>query len=399
MDLLNENQYQKQSSPGKKLVLILIFLSIVLIVAIICLMVFIKSKEDIKETVYINGKKVENVNDFIVTDSVTGLKYISIKDLATQLGYKFSNSEYKVDGIQTTKCYVRNDKLISCFDLSTKKMFKYDENTNLDYQYYTLVNELKTYNNKLYISLDDINVALNVQYGKDSKSNIVINSVEYLIEQYQDKLKELGYTIVEDQNNRKAIAYGWIIAIKDGIYSILNSNFEEFISSRYKSIYFDECNNSYIVSNNNEKYGIISTDGIVRMQFIFDGLEIINYENMLYKAKNRGQYGIVKKDGTILVNFEYDDIGYPKDNEKQIEYTLIVDKLNETPEKTIVVKKNNKYGLVTLSKGEEVLPCNQLDKLYSIIELGQVVYKVEVEKQILNLSDYLRILMTQTVNV
>lgn len=399
MDLLNENQYQNQSSPGKKIVLVLIILSVILVIAIIALMVVIKSKEQVKNAIYINGEKIEITDDFIVRDAATGMDYISIKDLATLLGYKYNNNEYKQDGLDSTKCFVRNDKLISSFDLTTKTMYKYDENTNLDYQYYTLKNELKTFNNKLYISLNDVNIALNVQCGKDNKNNIVINSVEYLVKEYQEKLTELGYTIAEDQNNRKAIAYGWIIVSKDNLYSILNTNFEEIISSRYSSIYFDECNNSYIVSNTNGKYGIISTDGVVRMQFIFDGLEILNYENMLYKVKNREKYGIARRDGSILVNIEYDDIGYPADNEKQIEYTLIVDKIEETPEKTIVVKKDNKYGLVTLSTGEVCLPCNQLDKLYSVIELGKIVYKVEVDKQVLNLSDYLRILMTQTLNV
>ena len=41
-----------------------------------------------------------------------------------------------------------------------------------------------------------------------------------------------------DQNNQKALAYGWIVVSKDGVWSVLNTNFEEIIGAKFASIYF-----------------------------------------------------------------------------------------------------------------------------------------------------------------
>ena len=37
------------------------------------------------------------------------------------------------------------------------------------------------------------------------------------------------------------------------------------------------------------------------------------------------------------------------------------------------------------------MPCDHLDKLYSIDDLGVTYYKIEVEKQTLDLLEYLKI--------
>ena len=400
MNMLNDNQSQmKQKPAGTKAILLLIILSVILIFGIIMLMILIKSTEQAKVNIYINGQKIENSDSLLITDTESGKKYIAIKDIANLLEYDYNNSGYQGDAYETTKCYVKDKKLIAGFELGSKRVYKYEEETNLDYQYFQLKNEIKTFNNKMCIALEDIIVGLNAEYGMDAKGNIIINTIEYLATQYQEKLKDRGYIVAEDQNNQKALAYGYIIVHKDNRYSVLNKNLDEIISNRYISLYFDEPNNSYIVANTNEKYGVISTDGTLKMQFIYDGLEVLNYEKMLYKAKNGQYYGVVDANGNIVVNMEYDDIGYPADSANKIVYTLIIEKMDETPGETIVVKKDKKYGLVLLDTGVLYLPCDHLDKLYSIIELGKTVYKAEADKKTYNLSEYLRMRLTQTVNL
>ena len=400
MDLLNENKsHNQQKNTGSKIVLMLIILSVILIIGIIAIMVYIQSTKNAKSSIYVNGQKIENTENLIITDTASGEKYIALRDLANLLDYQFNNSGYQEDALETTKCYIKDKKLIAGFELGSKQVYKYEEETNLDYQYLELKNEIKTFNNKLCIALSDITVGLNVEYGIDINNNIIINTIEYLATQYQEKLKDDGYTVAEDQNNQKALAYGYIIVNKDNRYSVLNKRLEEIISSRYTSIYFDEPNSSYIVSNPNGKYGIISTDGTLKMQFIYDGLEVLNYERMLYKAKNGQNYGVIDANGSIVVNLEYDDIGFPSDATSRILYTLIVEKMDETPGETIVVAKNKKYGLVTLKTGEIYLPCDHLDKLYSVSELGQIVYKAEVDKKVYSLSEYLKMRLTQTINL
>lgn len=399
MDLLNEKQYQKQETPkGKKTVLVLLVISIIAVILVGILMIFLEANKVIPNTLYVNTVKKDISSSLLVSDK-TGNKYINLKELAELLEYKFDNSEYQKYDLDTTKCYIANGKLISGFEMDSNKIYKYEEGTNLDYQYYNLNHNILAYNNNLYIAMDDLQKALNVKVTINTNNEINIYTTDYLAKSYETKLKDLGYTILQDENNKKALAYDYIIVSKNNVLGVLNANLEEVIGLKYASIYFDECNFNYIVSNTNGQYGIISTTGRVEQSLKYDGLEIINYERMLYKVKNNNKYGVMKKDGTLIGEINYDDIGYKANQQRKILYTLIVPKMDNLSNDSIVIKNNGKYGLMDIESGEELLPCDHLDELYSISELGKIHYRVEVEKQTLELNEYLRIRATQIVNM
>lgn len=399
MDLLNENQYQKTEEPkGKKIVLILLILSIVLVIIIIALMIVLGSQETVGITLYINDQQQE-LSDTLIIQDEQGNQYIELENLSDILGYQFDNSEYQTYGVDTTKCYIRNENLISGFELDSNIVYKYEIGTNLDYQYYDLNHNIIMYNGKLYIAIADLVEALNLYCTTDENNVIRISSAEHLSNSYQQQLQERGYTLSTDQNNQKALAYGWLIVSKDGVWSVLNTSFEEIIGAKFASIYFDEVNLNYIVSNSNGKYGIIDNTGVIEQPLKYDGLEPLNYENMLYKVKNNNQYGIMKSDGTMLAQIIYDEIGYQAEPQSNILYTLIIPELENETEKTIVVKQNEKYGLIYLETGETFLPCDHLDKLYSVNELGEVEYKVEVQEQTLDLLQYLELRNLITVDL
>lgn len=404
MDLLNENQYKKpESSKGKKIVITLLIISILLAIIIVSVMIYLASNQEIPLTVYINGQVQQETNELIFTDANNN-KYISLKKLSEILGYKYYNSVYQIAGEETDKCYIENDGLISGFESDSNKIYKYEENTNLDYQYYELKHNVIIYNNKLYIALEDLQLALNIGLEFDSGNNtIALNSMEYLAESYQEKLKESGYIVVTDKNNQKALAYGWIIVSKNNIWGVLDTNFEEKVGSRYSSIYFDEKNSNYIVSDSAGRYGIITNEGLPKQSLMYEGLEIINYEYMLYKVKNNNKYGIIKEDGTMLTDIIYDEIGYQPDRVNKVLYTLVIPEIYEDIGKTVVVKQNDKYGLIYLETGEIFLPCDHLERLYSIYDMGKVQYRVEftVDRQtvILELAEYLKERQTQEANL
>ena len=400
MDLLNEKQYQKQETPkGKKTVLALLVISIIAVILIGILMIFLEANKVIPKTLYIGDEIKELPNGFLIGDSA-GNQYINLKQLSEFFGYEFDNREYQKYDVDTTKCHIKFNKLISGFEMDSNKMYKYEEGTNLDYQYYTLKHNIIAYNSNLYIAVDDLQQALNIKYITNTNNEIKIYDAKQLANIYQEKLKELGYAIATDQNNQKALAYDFIIANKNGIWSVFDTNYQEVIGgAKYASIYFDECNFNYIVSNTNGQYGIISTTGRVEQSLKYDGLEIINYERMLYKVKNNNKYGVMKKDGTVIGEIIYDDIGYKADSQNKILYTLIVPKMDYLPKESIVIKSNSKYGLMDIETGDELLPCDHLDKLYSVSELGKIHYRIEAEKQTLELNDYLRIRATQVIDV
>ena len=400
MDLLNQNQYQEpQKSKSKKLILVLLMFSIIFAIGILCLMVYLKSNMTNGTTLYINGEQKEIASDLLITGS-DGNQYIALRKLAELLGYGFDNSEYNNYGMDTTKCYVKNNALITGFEQDSNRIYKYEEGTNLDYQYYKLNNNILMYNNNLYIALQDLKLALSMKCEYTEKNEIKLYTMEYLASIYQEKLKDSGYSVSTEQNNQKALAYDWIIVTnKNNICSVLNTNFDEIIGEKYLSIYFDEYNSNFIVSNTSGQHGILATNGTILISLKFDDLEILNYENMLYKVSNNGKYGIMKKDGTMLTkDIIYDEIGYNAEPDKKIVYTLIVPDLDGKGQ-TIVVKQSGKYGLIYLKDGETYLPCDHLDKLYAVNELGTIEFRVEVEKQTIKLSDYMEARKTHVVNM
>lgn len=395
MDLLNENQYKKEQTPkSKKIVLIVLILAIVITIFIAFALLYIKTQQKSPKTLKINDKEVK-MTETLIIETTEGNKYISLKEIAQLLGYEYYNNEYGESGENKEKGYIKSGTLITGFEKDTKKIYKYEEETNLDYQYYELKSNVIMYNNNLYISSADISQALNVIYG-ENKSIISIQTINNKIDEYTQslKLKDNGYTIAQDLNNQKAIIYGMLVVKKNDKWGVIDKNSNEIIGNKYSTIYFDEYNMNFIVSDSNGRYGILSNNGEIICALKYDGLEILNYENMLYKVKYNGKYGIMSADTKLLTNIIYDDIGYPEDSNKKIKYTLIIPELIENTGEMMVVKQNNKYGLIDISTGEEVIGCDQLDKIYAIEELGEISYKVEINETTFDLIDVIKYLKT-----
>lgn len=395
MDLLNENQYKKEQTPkSKKIVLIVLILAIVITIFIAFALLYIKTQQKSPKTLKINDKEVK-MTETLIIETTEGNKYISLKEIAQLLGYEYYNNEYGESGENKEKGYIKSGTLITGFEKDTKKIYKYEEETNLDYQYYELKSNVIMYNNNLYISSADISQALNVIYG-ENKSIISIQTINNKIDEYTQslKLKDNGYTIAQDLNNQKAIIYGMLVVKKNDKWGVIDKNSNEIIGNKYSTIYFDEYNMNFIVSDSNGRYGILSNNGEIICALKYDGLEILNYENMLYKVKYNGKYGIMSADTKLLTNIIYDDIGYPEDSNKKIKYTLIIPELIENVSEMMVVKQNNKYGLIDISTGEEVIGCDQLDKIYAIEELGEISYKVEINETTFDLIDVIKYLKT-----
>ena len=389
MDLLNQNQYEQPKAPkGKKIIIALLILSILAVIAIIIAMVYLDSNKVIQEALFINNEQKEIDKELLYTDT-QGNRYVSLKDLAELLGYEYDNSEYKKYDVATTKCYIKNENLITGFEQDSNKIYKYEEGTNLDYQYYTINNNIITYNDKLYIAMNDIAQALNCECTVNQNKEIRINSMEYLYSYYAEKLKDSGYSMASDQNSKKTLVYGQIMVSKNGLYGTLDTELKEIIGAKYTSMYFDEQNYEYIVSNSSGKYGILKYNGSIKESLKYDGLEILNYEHMLYKVKYNNKYGIMQE-GTLLTEIIYDDIGSAEDASNKTLYTLIIPDIEgKIGGETIVVKQNNRYGLIYLKDGSTYLPCDHLEKLYSINGLNGIEYKIEAEKITLTLLEYL----------
>lgn len=389
MDLLEENKKRNTKTPIQKLVLTLLVASIVLCILIGIIMVYLSTQgEDKPYTISLNGKNID-LNMLKVITTENGQKYISLKELSSNLGYDYYNGEFKMTGEIKTKGYINNKTNIIQFFIDSQKIYKTTENSNTDYEYYNLENPILSSNENLYISLDDLDVAFNLIVSYSEINNrTTIETPEYWIKRISESFKDNNITISDSPENLKSLSYGYVVTSRNGKYGVINLQGEELIGHKYNSIIFCEYNKNFIASNSSNEFGVIAASGVADISLQYDSIEILNYEPLLYKVKYLNKYGVLKEDGTILNNIQYDSIGYPENKNQKTDYTLIIPNLNENIPKSIVVRKDNKYGLIDLQNGTEIISCD-LNGIYSISREEEVYYIVETQDKKIFLENYI----------
>lgn len=392
MNLLeNEtNQKKNEKTKAQKVVLTLLIISIILCLLVGIAMAFLALQGEEKEySIAISGTQVA-LEDLKVTTSSNGSKYVSIQALCNQLGYKYYNGEYKIPGEAFNKGYVDNKKNIVQFYADSNTIFKTTEDSNTDYEYYTLKNSVLEYNGNIYLAIDDLSIALNliVNYSEINNQTSIETPENWILER-EEKFKELDTSVSNEPENLRAMAYGYVVINKDDKYGVISlDNGNEIIGNKYSSLVFCEYTNNFIVSNTSKKYGVIAKSGISEINLQYDSFEIINYNPILYKVERLEKFGILKNDGTIINEIVYDSIGYPANKDEEIQYSLIVPNLNENISQSIIVCKDKKYGLINLEKGNELVPC-MLEGIYSKENNNGVFYvKMQNKKEYL-LEDFI----------
>lgn len=399
MDLLNQNSYNSkpEKSQGSKLVMVLLVICILLVALILSVMFYLKSTQAPKRILDINGAQEEVAQDVIISDD-QGIEYISLKYLTDKLGYKYNKGAFREYGEDNTKCYIDNNEKIIGFTVNSSKIYKTTENSEIDYEYYKLDHNILMYQDKLYIAVNDLKKALNIIYSVPGQNIIAIRTPEATSGAYAEEIKKSNYTLTKDANNIRAIAYGMLVANRDDLWGVLSTeNYQEIIGNKYRTMEFDENTETYIVSNERNQYGIISTDGSVKVALKYDSLKVISHEPLLYEVSKDQKYGIMKKDGTMLTEIEYDKIGYSAEKAKKINYTLIIPDLDEKTGRTVVVYQDGKYGLIYLSNGKTFIAPEIADKIYEIEELGEIKYKAEVEDKIYPLQEFIERVIARTI--
>ncbi len=400
MDLLNQNQSynsKPEKSSGSKMITALIIICVILLVIVLSLMFYLKSLQVPKRILDINGTQMEMAQGVMISDN-SGNEYISLKDLSDAIGYKYNNGAFREYEEDKKKCYIDNNVEIIGFTVNSSKIYKTTENSEIDYEYYKLNHNILMYQDKLYIAVADITKALNVMCDTTNPAIIAIKTPESTIKAHTEELKKSNYTLTTDENNLKAMSYGMLVVSRDDLWGALNpTNYQEVIGNKYKTIEFDEYTETYIVSNERGQYGIITTDGSVKVALKYDSLKVINHEPLLYEVSKDKKYGIMKKDGTMLTEIEYDRIGYMADSKNKINYSLIVPDLDGKTGRTVIVCKDNKYGLIYLSNGKTFIKCESADKIYEVEELGELKYKAETEEKTYSLEEFIRYVKTTTV--
>ena len=369
MDLLGQeyNNAPKPKSKGKKVVLNLLIVSIILLVVVIALIYLLKGSQPKKASLYVNNESKTVISGLIINDEASGKKYVSLKDVASLIGYEYQNGEYLQYEESKTKGYLENSNQIIGFELGKNKIYKTVPNTEVEFEYYEIKNPIIQNNDKLYIALEDFDTTCDavITYS-DEKDQTVICTTDYLADEYEKKVVEQGVykSVNKDFENQKAIIYNMLIVAKseekdndnNNKYGVITTSMQQVITPKYKEIKYNEYTGNFIVAASNGKYGVISKDGQeVIVEVKYDSVRIVNYDPLMYEVKLNNKYGIINKEGKVIANTEYDKLGYAGDKTKEQNAVLIIKNVYDNKD-GIVVCKNNKYGILDIETGREITP-------------------------------------------
>lgn len=414
MDLLGQeyNNAPKPKSKGKKVVLNLLIVSIILLVVVIALIYLLKGSQPKKASLYVNNESKTVISGLIINDEASGKKYVSLKDVASLIGYEYQNGEYLQYEESKTKGYLENSNQIIGFELGKNKIYKTVPNTEVEFEYYEIKNPIIQNNDKLYIALEDFDTTCDaiITYS-DEKDQTVICTTDYLADEYEKKVVEQGVykSVNKDFENQKAIIYNMLIVAKseekdndnNNKYGVITTSMQQVITPKYKEIKYNEYTGNFIVAASNGKYGVISKDGQeVIVEVKYDSVRIVNYDPLMYEVKLNNKYGIINKEGKVIANTEYDKLGYAGDKTKEQNAVLIIKNVYDNKD-GIVVCKNNKYGILDIETGREITPVeSEITKIYSKIDnTGKKEYYVELSNQEVLLSKYVEYVNTISVNI
>lgn len=438
MNIIDESFQEKQKKDNtkiiKRIILIIIIILVLAIIGIAITMVYIDNS---KLRVYVDGKINNEVKDLLQIQD-DGKIYVPIKEIAPYLGYKAFNGDYTDKSEDRSKCYVECENEVANFTLNSNKIYKLNTKSNSstgeNYEYFYAEEPVKAMDGILYTTTDGMEDAFNAVFNYDQAQNrIQIYTMPYLISLYTNSVLDYGYTKIDDEfNNQKTILDSMLIVQKDkSSYGVINCDTGEIlIEPKYDSIEYLQDTGSFLVTSD-KKVGILSKNGDLKVQLLYDSLELMDSDAGLYLAERDGSYGVidingnikiyieydqiglditkfsdnniknkyilvnnlipVKKDklwglfdktGKQIVDFKYDDLGYIASNNKNAMNLLVVPDYN-----MIVAKSNGKYALIN-SSGEEKVPAI-LDDAYMTISSGVKYYYMTFNDKRYDIEDYL----------
>ena len=415
MNLYDEEEekiVQTNTKPqSQKIVLLLLIVSVLMLIVIMMLLAALKNSRPQNLSLVIDNQNVEISDKTVLEENKK--KYISLKEIASKIGYEYLRGEYNKFEETTSRCYLESENQIIGFEGNSNKIYKTKKNSETDYEYYDLENNIIESEGILYIAVDDLGLGCNLYYTFVEKENkMYILTANELAKQYAENLASRGLEINSQYNNRKAIMYNMLVVqniSKDqsGTENNENKNVKMgvedtsgtvVIGQKYTKMEFDEYTQNFIVSNENGRCGVISSKGNIIIQLLYDNIRIINYSPLLYEVRFNGKVGIFDEKGTPIINIAYDSFGIT-DSINITEKLVVLKDLIGKDKHVIIACNKQKYGLIILGDEEpKILPC-ELDKIYKKAEeqTGEIKYKVLVNGAEVDLITYIDHKNTTTV--
>lgn len=363
MDLLQENPIKEEEKKNKFRNSLIIIGVLIVILAIIAIVVYTYSQKLAKDSfkVYIDTvrvSKIENYNVFEIRDDKV---YVSIRDIAPNIGYRVYNGGYKQYSEDLTKCYVTNSKELVNFESGEKSIRKYPQIGDSESQQFELDEEIFTKGNNLYISTEGLARAFNLSVTYTKATNTIeILTLPYISTLYEARIAKasLSRSKLSDHivfSNQKAILRN-LLVVQDpatklfGVANTSQNTLTDVITARYTSIQFIEGIDDFIVRSEDGKYGIISNDGITKINPQYDRIIEIDKDVGLYLVESNGKQGVVNQNGKIIIYQDYDRLGL----DGQIADVNVTNRYLLYGN-CIPVRRNGLWGLID-KDGNQILP-------------------------------------------
>lgn len=151
----------------------------------------------------------------------------------------------------------------------------------------------------------------------------------------------------------KSVA-GNLVIKKENKVGIANNVGQIIVPVEYKDVKIlkEGYKNEYIIIDENENAGLISTSGTVLINPAYQDIAYLN-STEVYSVKIDGKWNLINKKGEIL-NSEYDNYTYAKGD-------------------YVIAKQNNKYGIITTSGDVKIKPTyDELTYAFSVYYIAKL---------------------------
>lgn len=352
MNIIDESFAQKKAGKKKLLPKIIIAVIVVLVICIIGIIITLAYLDQSTLKVYINGTIQPKVKDMLVFEGET--IYVPIRDIASYLGYSSYNGDYATKSEERNKCYIQSEYEIANFVLNSNKIYKLEtQKSNSEYEYFYSKKPAKSINGKLYISSDGIEEAFNVSFSYNADTQrIYIYTMDTLINNYQNVVLDNNYSQASEEFNDKKSIFEQRLIVQDTEeqMGVIDLTGKTIIEPKYDKIQYIPQTGDFLAESNG-KVGIISKDGAMKIQLMYDSLQLMDRDAGLYVAEREGKYGIIDIKGNVKSYIENDQVGMDNissfdKNDIRNKYILL--------DRLIPVKRNGLWGLLN-TNGDQVV--------------------------------------------
>ncbi len=324
MKLYDEEELRRKNEKSnkiRKLVVIGMFTTLVLIIALMGIIYYLIYNPN-KITVYLSGKEDENLESNLTLiaseDGKSQIVYFPIRKIADKFGYKSYDGDYSVNVEGKENCYIENEKEVAIFSLNSNTIYKIDKtiqnnNQESEYEEYKIENPIKQQNGELFVDLEGLRKGFNLSVSYSNKTKkITINKLDEYINSASKYITQKKYGKLDEKfANQKALLDNMMIieTESNGLKGVRSySEDKEILGAQYNDITYIPQKSSFIVQKNS-KVGIIGNDGIVKIKPLYDKLTLIDDENGLYLAENDRFFGVIDSNENIKIYLEYQKIG------------------------------------------------------------------------------------------